>query len=356
MKGIDMHGSDQHPGVVSRPTGGIRVSSRIWFFLTTALILAALFASVFASSGVAAPPLKVCGSECPYATITAALADARDGDTIVVSDGTFAGALSIDKDVVIAGAGADKTVIELAAGGSGSVVTVSASVDATISGVTITGGSAALGGGIHSDGDLTLRGGVAVVDNNASDFGSAAGIFNGAGGVLTLFDTRVTHNMAVDGVGGGIYNDGIAVVKGSLIEENGAGFVGAGVYNEVGATMDLVNTIVSHNFSALSGGGIGNKGTLAVRGGRIVDNTAQIFGGGILNIGELRLMATDVTGNAAAFGWGGGLYNEGTAALRGSSVNSNTADVEGGGIYNLGVVDLLGTEVSANSPDDCVDC
>jgi hypothetical protein len=323
--------------------------------MATALMLAAFFASVFVSSGAAAAPLEVCGSGCAYSTITAALADARDDDTIVVSDGTFAGALSIDEDVVIAGAGSDKTIIELGAGGSGSVVTVSANTDVTISGVTITGGSAALGAGIHSDGNLTLKG-VAVVENNASDFGSAAGIFNGAAGVLTLFDTRVAHNMAVDGVGGGIYNSGSAVVKGSLIEENGAGFVGAGVYNEVGATMDIVNTVVSHNFSALSGGGIGNKGTLAVRGGDIVDNTAQIFGGGILNIGELKLMATDVTGNSAAFGWGGGLYNEGSVTLRGSSVSRNTADVEGGGVYNLGVVDLLGTQVSANSPDDCVDC
>jgi hypothetical protein len=323
--------------------------------MATALMLAAFFASVFVSSGAAAAPLEVCGSGCAYSTITAALADARDGDSIVVSDGTFAGALSIDKDVVIAGAGSDKTIIELGAGGSGSVVTVGANADVTISDVTITGGSAALGAGIHSDGNLTLKG-VAVVENNASDFGSAAGIFNGAAGVLTLFDTRVAHNMAVDGVGGGIYNSGSAVVKGSLIEENGAGFVGAGVYNEVGATMDLVNTVVSHNFSALSGGGIGNKGTLAVRGGDIVDNTAQIFGGGILNIGELKLMATDVTGNAAAFGWGGGLYNEGSVTLRGSSVSGNTADVEGGGVYNLGVVDLLGTQVSGNSPDDCVDC
>ena len=69
--------------------------------------------------------------------------------------------------------------------------------------------------------------------------------------------------------------------------------------------MDIVNTVVGHNFSAYSGGGIGNKGTLAVRGGDIVDNTAQIFGGGILGIGALKLTATDVTGNTAAFwlGW-----------------------------------------------------
>ena len=67
------------------------------------------------------------------------------------------------------------------------VVTISVNADVTISGVTITGGSAALGAGIHSDGNLTLKG-VAVVENSASDFGSAAGIFNGAAGVLTLFE------------------------------------------------------------------------------------------------------------------------------------------------------------------------
>lgn len=318
-------------------------------------MLAALFASLFVSSGAASAPLTVCGSGCPYATITAALADAHDGDKIVVSDGTFAGALSIDKDVVIAGAGADETIIELEAGGSGSVVTVSADADVTISGVTITGGSALLGAGIHSDGNLTVKD-AAVVENQGSGFGSAGGIFNGAGGVLTLLDTHVAHNLVGGEVGGGVYNRGIAVVKGSLIEENGAEFVGAGIYNQAGATMDLVNTVVSNNFSALSGGGIGNIGTLEVRGGRISDNTAQIFGGGILNSGELKLIGTDVTGNTAAFGWGGGLYNDGTATLRGSSVSRNTADVEGGGIYNLGVLDLLGTDVSANIPDDCVGC
>jgi hypothetical protein len=350
-----MHGSDQDRGVVSRPTGGIRASYRTCFFLATALLLAALLASIFVSSGAASAPLTVCGSGCAYATITAALADAHDGDRIVVSDGTFSGALSIDKDVVITGAGSDETIVELEAGGSGSVVTVSAGADVTITGVTITGGFALLGAGIRSDGNLTLKG-AAVVENHGSGFGSAGGIFNATGGVLTMLDTRVAHNLVGGEVGGGIYNSGIAVVRGSLIEENGAEFVGAGIFNQVGATMDLVDTVVSHNFSALSGGGIGNIGTLEVRGGRISDNTAEIFGGGILSAGELKLTGTDVTGNTAAFGWGGGLYNEGTATLRGSSVSRNTAQVEGGGIYNLGVLDLLGTNVSANTPDDCVGC
>ena len=103
----------------------------------------------------------------------------------------------------------------------------------------------------------------------------------------------------------------------------------AGVHNEVGATMDIVNTVVSHNFSALSGGGIGNKGDPRGARRRTSSTTRlQIFGGGILNIGELELTATDVTGNTGAFGWGGGLYNEGTVTLRGSSVSRNTADIE----------------------------
>lgn len=350
-----MNGPDPHRKVVSRSTDPSRAFSRTSAFLASALALALLFASVLVGSATANAPLWVCTSGCPYATISAALADAGNGDRIVVGAGAFAGALTVDKDVVIAGAGAGQTIIELAAGGSGSVVTVGADADATISDVTITGGVALLGAGVHTDGTLTLKD-AAVVANHDSPFGAAAGIFNGPGGDLTLLHTRVADNIASDGVGGGLYNSGAALLKSSLVETNGAEFVGGGIFNAPGATMTLVDSIVRDNFSGLSGGGIGNEGTLEVRGGTVSDNTAQIFGGGLLNTGEVRLTATGVTGNTAAFGWGGGLYNEGTAALRGSSVTGNTAQVEGGGIDNLGVVDLLGTGVTANTPDDCVGC
>jgi hypothetical protein len=355
MKGTDMNGPDQHRKVVSRSTDAVRAFFRACASLATALVLVMLFAGVVVSSAAANAPLRVCTSGCPYATIAAALADAGDGDKIVVGEGTFPGALSVDKDVFIAGAGAGQTIIDLAADGFGSVVTVSANATATISDVTITGGVTPSGAGVHNDGQLTLKND-AVVENHDSPFGAAAGIFNGPAGLLTLLQTRVAGNIASDGVGGGVYNSGVAVIRSSLVEENGAEFVGAGIFNETGATMDVFDTVVRNNFSGLSGGGIANKGTLDVRTGTISGNTAQIFGGGILNSGELGLTATDVTGNTAAFGWGGGLYNEGTAALRGSSVTGNTAQVEGGGIDNLGVVDLLGTRVTANIPDDCVGC
>jgi hypothetical protein len=287
MKGIDMHGSGQHRGVVSRPTGGIRAVSRNRCSLAAALMLAALFASVFVSSGATAAPLRVCATGCQYTTIAGALADARDGDKIFVDGGTYAGALSIANDVVLRGAGAGKTTITAGgAVGAGSVVTVAANVTANISGVTITGGFAQLGAGVRNEGDLTLKG-ADVVENNGLGIGAGGTIYNGSAGVLTLIDTQVADNMVVDGVGGGIDNRGSALLIGSVVRRNAAEFVGAGLYNDLDASMTLMDTTVSNNFSGMAAGGIENRGTLTLRRSSVTDNTAQTFGGGILNNGLL---------------------------------------------------------------------
>ena len=59
------------------------------------------------------------GAGC-YRTIQAALDAARDGDTIRVSAGTFAGGITITKSVRLLGSGATSTIIK----GGGSVITI----------------------------------------------------------------------------------------------------------------------------------------------------------------------------------------------------------------------------------------
>jgi hypothetical protein len=310
--------------------------------------------AVVATPAAASVQLTVCPTGCQYTTIGAALAAAQDGDKIVVGSGTYDGGLSVDKDVTLRGKGADVTTISLVGTGtSGSVVTVAPGTTVTIDGVTITGGAAQLGAGVKSDGELTLKD-TAVVQNNGSGIGAAGTIYNGADGTLSLVDTYVAENTVVDGIGGGIYNAGAALIKGSVIHQNGAEFVGAGIYNDLGATMRLFDTVVSGNLSGFSAGGIENRGVLDVRGSQITGNVAQTFGGGLLNEGEVEVTATDVVGNTAT--WGGALYNSGTATLRASTVSGNVAQLEGGGIYNVGQVGLFGTRVSGNEPDDCLGC
>ena len=76
-----------------------------------------------------------------FTTIQAALTAAHDGDTIDVAAGTYAGPITIDKNIQLAGAGAAATIIR----GGGPVVTIGdltgrATPTVSVGGVTITGG------------------------------------------------------------------------------------------------------------------------------------------------------------------------------------------------------------------------
>jgi predicted outer membrane repeat protein len=278
----------------------------------------------------AAPALKVCATGCPYATIDAALAAASTGDKIVILDGTYAGGFTITKSVSLHGAGADQTRITLNhVFEAGSVVTVAAGVDVTIRGVTITGGSAFVGGGVHNSGTLTLKDSV-VRDNRAeaSVSGAAGGIYNGAAGDLKLRNSLVADNVAADGFGGGIVNEG---------------------------TMVLVESGVTGN-SGLVSGGIGNSGSATLRHSEVMGNVVAETGGGISNGGTMVLKETTVADNRA-FGTGGGIANSGKLKLADSLVTRNTAIYDGGGICSTGdTLKLNDSTVTGNTPNDFGGC
>ena len=158
-----------------------------------------------------------------------------------------------------------------------------------------------------------------------SDFLSqGGGIFNLAGGTVTLIDSTVSGNAA--DAGGGISNDrGTVTLIDSTVSGNAANS-GGGIFNLVGGTVTLIDSTVS-------------------------GNTAH-FGGGIRNHGTVTLIDSTVSGNSAgtpAEGpWGvyegGGIYNAGIVDLENSQVIENTAEANGGGILNqdLGVLTMRG--------------
>src|SRR5262245_60718224 len=107
-----------------------------------AAILAAAAAALPAGSAAAGDSLCVATSKpgC-FSTIQAALDAARDGDTIEVGPGTFAGGITITGSVRLVGAGAGATTIE----GGGPVIMIGepggvSRPAVSISRVTITGG------------------------------------------------------------------------------------------------------------------------------------------------------------------------------------------------------------------------
>ena len=101
-----------------------------------------------------------------------------------------------------------------------------------LNGVTITGGQSASngdGGGIFNDGQLTLENSL-VTANSAVNGG---GIYNN-GGILTLVNSTLEGNTATNGNGGGIYNNGGMVnLANSTFLNNSASF-GNDIYNNGG--------------------------------------------------------------------------------------------------------------------------
>jgi len=209
-------------------------------------------------------------------------------DTVVGKTITLAGTeLTVANDVTIDGcagvtiSGNNRSRVFL-------VYSATATVTATLTGLTITGGrSSGGGGGIFNVGTLTLASSTKVSNNKAFDGG---GIYNN-GGILTV-NGEVSNNTA-DGYGGGIVNAVIVAtltVNGTV--SNNTAFDGGGIFNFGTLT---VNGTVSNNTVLGSGGGIYNwRGTLTLTGsGNLIEgnhcdnnNTGRSFGGGIWTSGS----------------------------------------------------------------------
>ena len=129
----------------------------------------------------------------------------------------------------------------------------------TLDRLRITGNSG--GGYALSQGTTTLRN--STVARNSGSFG--AGIFNGAGGILTISKSTIADNTA-SREGGGIFDHDDPFAR-------------------VGASIHLVNSTVTGN-AAESGGGImvddNGSASVSVTNSTVASNSARVKGGGIL--------------------------------------------------------------------------
>ncbi|QDT92883.1 choice-of-anchor Q domain-containing protein [Gimesia algae] len=252
--------------------------------------------------------------------------------------------------LTILGAGSGQTTIN-AAGLTDErdrVFDIFSGADLTLQGVMITGGKVIgdSGGGIRNVGTLTLIN--SLVDGNAAevDVDDTTAVVNGGGilngqlglqGTLTLTNSDVTNNSAVDG--GGIFNNDQSVITivDSEISGNTASSDGGGLFNDLQATVDILRSSISGNTSTEDGGGIYNNdlASVTITDSKVNNNMAD-QGGGIFNeeAASLTITRTTVSGNTASQD-GGGIYNdEGVVSLNTVSLLLNTAAFDGGGLYN----------------------
>jgi hypothetical protein len=217
-----------------------------------------------------------------------------DGQTITLSSGL--GQLSVNSNVEIVGRGADQLTVS--GGNAVRVFNVASGVAAEIRDLAIVNGYTASGngGGIYSEGNLTLT------------------------------RTAIEYNSSL--VGGGIYAlGGSLAVDSSTIADNNATYVGGGAFLD-GTTASFINVTVSSNDAYYAGGGIYASG------------------------GSLTLDHATVTQNRAtnSSGSGGGLYASGTAVSRHTIIADNFSgtgstenDVYGALDAVLSAYNLIGT-------------
>jgi hypothetical protein len=250
--------------------------------------------------------------------------------------------------------------------------------------VTITGGSADIGGGIENFGGAITLNHSQVSGNTAvlAGGGIANGTFDPSSvATLTLNNSTVSNNQqTLDGQDGGLGGGGIlnilgtATLNGSQANGNHAeGFVGGGIasgdylnFSGTSSVLTLNNSQVNGNTAPnAGGGGIQNLlGSVALNSSHVNDNTS-LNGGGIASgnggvpsaTSHLMLNKSQVAGNTAtapAAGEGpfaaGGIANGGDAVLNNSEVDNNTAShTSGAGIVNHGTMTLNKSEVNGNT-------
>ncbi len=317
-------------------------------------------------------------TSCPICLLRDAIGEAEHGDTIEIPPGIYTlriAELVLNKDLTLAGAGADQTVIQAAESlgtANSRVLRIPIGRTVTISGITIRYGVAdstaerhvvfpatvggivttnyEFGGGIHIHGTLTLIDSV-VNDNSA---GGGGGIFNG--GTLIMKNSRIGNNQA-DGQGGGIFNGGILELEGGAFQNNRS--QGGGAISNWG-NIEAVRTSISDNRARVAGGGILNTavGNLNMDSVTVNNNSAG-SGGGIRNFGQFTLSNSTVSLNSASAG--GGIDNWKNMHIANSTLTSNESQKGGGINVRWGHItppetELTGTILAGNSANEGADC
>lgn len=232
--------------------------------------------------------------------------------------------LSTNQQTSILGAGAGRTIID--GNHTYDVIYIETGRKVIIRNVTIRNGDANRAGGIYNDGSLTIAD--SVIEGNQADVGGGGeggGIYNDTSGVLVLIDSTVRSNSA--DLGGGIYQAGMATIRGSTINANAAD----------------------------NGGGIYNTNYLVVVDSTLSGNNATTDGGGIYSDAHSFLYNTSMIGNVADYdhdvngGVGGGMYAEPGARyvvvnslIAGNAVSGGFIDEDCDGTFELYGFNLFG--------------
>jgi predicted outer membrane repeat protein len=258
--------------------------------------------------------------------------------------------LTVLGDLSIEGPGSE--LLTFNPGGENRVFSIRPCASASLSGMTIVGGSADYGGAIRNHGSLALTE-MTLHENSASEYGGALH----SAGLLNMHDCLITGNSAK--YGGGVHVAGIGSISQSAISDNAAvGEYGTGGgIHQWGGVLTVTDSTISGNTATDRGGGIRTWGSAFVNRSTISGNTAGDDGGGIFCTSDLSMSDSTISDNVVmgSYSRGGGLYcHESTVTANNCTFAANSANYQGGAIDSSACdVVLTGCTFRSNSAKDC---
>lgn len=239
-----------------------------------------------------------------HATIQSAIAAAQEGDTVLVSAGSYSGPGNRDlnflgKAILVKGqAGPARCIIDCGGAGRGAQFLGGETPESVLEGFTITGGTATNGGAVFCDGSSPTVRRCVLTRNGAS------------------------------ALGGAIYATGASpVVERCAIVGNTAGSRGGALHVVAGGTLLVRGCLMADNDGGNVGGAVSvSASNPTVEGCTIAGNGAASAGGAVYvtGLGETLLRDSVVWGDSAPSG--AELFVSGTTA----TLTVTYTDVEGG--------------------------
>ena len=270
----------------------------------------------------------LCNVPANYATVQTAVDDANC-DTINVAAGTYTEYVTINRDVVIEGAGAGTTIFDgLDAGRPFTILAPAANV--TLRNFAVQNGQAISGGAIFNESVLTLD---------------------------TLFFT--SNDSTEDG--GAVYSTNDLTIESGFFQVNGAGRNGGAVYLAGAALnylqVDINNTTFMFNNAVTSGGALNITFAETNLNATYFDTNSAQTGGAVYEYCGNVTMIGGSGGNNHATALGGflnsgcGLATDVTTFWN-TSILQNISDVDGGAIYRVGKMEIHSSSFTSNIADN----